>query len=118
MKFINNNITYFVDDEALAELVTANKITQAEADTIIAEHEAKEQSKLEKTTGLEYGTTGVVVPFTSDDAIGVLQVKAALEMGVTSTNIVFSNGQTLPMAAADFTEFATWFAQQRNAFFT
>jgi len=115
-KLNNTNYSNF-DSESLAELVKAGKITQAEADVIIAEHEAKAQEKLEKTTGLEYASTGVIVPFTSDDAIGLLQVKAAFELGLANTVIKFSNGQSLDMVAADFPAFATWFVTERNKFF-
>jgi hypothetical protein len=47
----------------------------------------------------------------------MLQVKAAFEMGVMSTNVEFSNGVVMPMSAADFPAFAAWFVDKRNGYF-
>ncbi len=57
------------------------------------------------------------ISFTKDDAIGMLQVKAAFEMGLTETVIEFSNGTKLPIKAEDFPDFAKWFVEKRNEFF-
>ena len=73
--------------------------------------------RLSKQAGLPYGNTGVTVPFTSNDAMAVLQVKAAFEVGLTNTVIKFSNDQSLPMKSSDFNAFARWFATERNRFF-
>ena len=58
-----------------------------------------------------------MVPFMNEDAVGMLQVKAAFDMGITATNIEFSNGTIMPMSAADFPAFAAWFVAKRNGYF-
>lgn len=68
-----------------------------------------------KTNGEDYG--GYMVPFMNEDAVGMLQVKAAFDMGITATNIEFSNGTIMPMSAADFPAFAAWFVAKRNGYF-
>jgi hypothetical protein len=57
------------------------------------------------------------VPFKNEDAMGLLQVKAAFEMGITSTKIEFSNGTIMPIGATEFSAFALWFAEKRNGYF-
>ncbi|MDD5159700.1 MAG: hypothetical protein PHI47_06580 [Sulfuricurvum sp.] len=69
----------------------------------------------EKTNGALYD--GVLIPYTNDDAMGLLQVKALFEMGGISTNIHFSNGAILPIVVADFPKFAAWFVEKRNGLF-
>ena len=54
----------------------------------------------------------------NEDAIALMQVKSAFGMGVTSTNIEFSNGTIMPMTPTAFQEFAIWFVNKRNSFFT
>jgi hypothetical protein len=66
-------------------------------------------------TGAEYN--GYQVSFTADDGNGMLQVKAAFEMGLTGTVIHFDNGTKMPIVAADFPAFAAWFVVERNKFF-
>ena len=113
-----NDKRYFdFDAEALNALVSSGDLTQVQADAIISEHNAKQSASEAKTSGKEYLSTGVIVPFKSDDAMAVLQVKAAFEVGVTSTVFKFSNGQQLPITQTEFAEFAAWFAAERNAFF-
>lgn len=75
----------------------------------------KIDNKLEKQYGVE--CNGYKIPFKNEDAMAMLQVKAAFEMGVTSTNIEFSNGTVMPMSVADFPEFALWFVEKRNRYF-
>jgi len=70
-----------------------------------------------KHIGEEYKDTGYVISFTSDDAVGLMQVNSAFQLGITDTNIVFSNGTIMPINADDFQEFAIWFTEKRNAFF-
>jgi hypothetical protein len=66
-------------------------------------------------TGEDY--KGYMVSFTSDDGNGLVQVKTAFELGLTETNIHFSNGTVMPMTSEDFPEFALWFVEKRNSFF-
>ncbi len=57
------------------------------------------------------------VPFMKDDADGLLQVKAAFDLGVTDTVIYFTNGTKMPITATEFMDFAVWFVNKRNSFF-
>jgi hypothetical protein len=88
---------------------------------LVAVGMTKEESDLArddlKRGGSEYANTGVVVPFESADALALMQVKTAFELGADYTVIRLSNGQRLPMNAADFPAFAGWFVRQRNRFY-
>lgn len=66
-------------------------------------------------TGIDY--QGSMISLTDVDGNGMLQVKAAFEMGLPSTTIHFKNGTKLAMTAADFPAFALWFVTERNRFF-
>lgn len=79
---------------------------------------AEELAEIAKKTGEEYADTGITVPFSNEDSVGLLQVKAGFERGITNTVIHLSNGQKLPMSADGFPAFAAWFVKKRNAFFT
>ena len=81
--------------------------------------EAKEAKRLLKMDGEDYDLNGTIykVPFTSEDANGLMQVNVAFTMGVPDTNIHFSNGTVMPIVAADFQAFASWFVTKRNSFF-
>lgn len=81
---------------------------------------AGENAKIAKAAGDTYTLDGTdyVVPFTSADATGLLQVRAAFDFGVTETAMEFSNGVKMPLTPADFATFAPWFVARRNAFFT
>ena len=95
--------------------------TEEEIQAKIAELQEQEKQKQAiqkaKTEGKPYKKGQDPVSFTSEDAIGMLQVKTAFELGVTKTNIKFSNGTILPMTADGFVNFAEWFVEQRNSFF-
>lgn len=82
----------------------------------IASNAARSSAMLEGDTytldGKEYR-----VSFTKDDGDGLMQVKNAFELGVTSTTIHFANGTNMPISAAEFGAFAAWFVQKRNEFF-
>jgi len=104
--------------------LTQAEIDQRNADALIAQEEQAKQDvidaiKITKATGKEYLLNGVgfMIPFRSVDALGILQVKTAFELGVTSTNISFSNGVKMPIDSADFGAFASWFATERNKYF-
>ena len=86
------------------------------ADFCVKMQAAEAQAKA-KATGELYANSGVIVPFKNEDALALLQVKAAFEMGVPATVIEFSNGSKLPMTAPEFQAFALWFVAKRNAFF-
>jgi len=57
------------------------------------------------------------VPFMKDDADGVMQVKAAFDLGLTDTVIHFTNGTKMPITATEFRDFVVWFVTKRNSFF-
>lgn len=61
--------------------------------------------------------TGYAVSFTKDDGDGLMQVKSAFEMGLSSTVIHFENGTMMPINASEFLQFAVWFVNKRNEFF-
>ncbi|MHA1303766.1 MAG: hypothetical protein ACTSPI_08700 [Candidatus Heimdallarchaeaceae archaeon] len=84
-------------------------INQTKADEIDRKNLKKE--------GEAYLDSEYVVSFTNADAMGMLQVQAAFNAGVTSTNIEFSNGTIMPIADAEFQDFSVWFVNKRNSFF-
>ena len=69
----------------------------------------------EKKLNADYN--GTSVSLTSKDALGLLQVKTAFELGVTKTNFKFQNGTVMEMTPEVFGTFAPWFAEKRNEFF-
>jgi len=73
----------------------------------------------QKADGEDYDLNGTIykVPFTSEDANGLMQVNVAFTMGIADTKIHFSNGTVMPIAAIEFEAFALWFATKRNSFF-
>ena len=96
---------------------TAEEIAEREAAT------AEEQAKAERATamlnGAPYTLDGIdyQISFTKDDGDGLVQVKSAFELGLTSTTIHFDNGTKMPITSAEFGAFAAWFVQKRNEFF-
>jgi len=81
----------------------------------IAAVEARRQRAEQMLTGADYN--GHQVSFTGDDGNGLLQVKAAFEMGLSDTVIHFANGGKMPITAEEFPAFAAWFVVERNKFF-
>ena len=103
------------------------EITQQDFEVLRAE---SEQYKLELVwqnkkryeamlSGAPYTLDGIEykISFTSDDGNGLIQVKAAFDLGVEATNIHFENGTEMPITAAEFGVFAAWFVAKRNEFF-
>ena len=91
---------------------------QAEADAIALEQSVQQaiaDRKQAMMTGFVYN--GYSISVTSEDGNGMLQVKAAFEMGLPSTNIHFENKTTLPMLAINFPAFALQFVTERDKFF-
>jgi len=91
--------------------VTYNDLTAAD----IAAVDADLVKSRAKYVGLNYN--GTTVPIANEDAMAMLQVKTAFELGATDTNIHFSNGTVMPINSTDFPAFATWFVTQRNSLF-
>ena len=92
----------------------------------IAEQElarAKAQAKAERATAMMNGASYALggkdyqISFTSEDGNGLIQVRAAFDLGVEATTIHFENGTKMPIASAEFGAFAAWFVQKRNEFF-
>jgi len=88
---------------------------QALLDAKVLEEADKARSKA-MLDGVDYN--GTVVSLTKSDGDGLVQVKSGFELGLTDTVIHFENGAKLPMNVADFPEFALWFVNERNKFFT
>ncbi|MGE4399388.1 MAG: hypothetical protein AB7D29_07695 [Campylobacterales bacterium] len=101
-----------------AELVEMLKPTP-EQEAAIAEAKAKAERIAAMLNGGVYtlGNTDYRVSFTKDDGDGLMQVKSAFELGLTSTTIHFENGTKMPISAAEFGAFAAWFVAKRNEFF-
>ncbi len=103
------------------ESVAINEIEAAieELENERVEWEAENERETRKTVGLVYPLNDVdyLVPFKSDDAIAMMQVKTAFDVGIASTNIKFSNDTIVPIKSTEFQDFAVWFATQRNSFF-
>ena len=76
-------------------------------------------SPFSKRIGETYTLNGVdyLIPFMKDDADGIIQVKIAFEMGVTSTIIHFTNGVHMPITPDELTAFGVWFVNKRNEYF-
>ena len=70
-------------------------------------------------SGAPYTLDGIdyQISFTKDDGDGLVQVKSAFELGLTSTTIHFDNGTKMPITSAEFGAFAAWFVTMRNEFF-
>ena len=92
----------------------------------IAEQElarAKAQAKAERATAMMNGASYALggkdyqISFTSEDGNGLIQVRAAFDLGVEATTIHFENGTKMPITSVEFGAFAAWFAQKRNEFF-
>ena len=60
---------------------------------------------------------GVSISLTKDDALGLMQVKTAFELGITETIFRFKNGTVMPLTAESFTTLAQFFAEKRNSLF-
>lgn len=80
-----------------------------------AELKQNQERKNLMLQGLEYN--GYQVSFTKDDGDGVVQVKSAFEIGLSSTVLHFDCGTNMPIEASEFNDFALWFMVERNKFF-
>lgn len=121
----HNNEVFAYDLDGSQDHLIGDKVamTASEVEAHInpqktAEQLAQEASILRDQamlTGIDY--QGSMISLTDVDGNGMLQVKAAFEMGLPTTTIHFKNGTKLPMTAADFPAFALWFVTERNRFF-
>jgi len=70
-----------------------------------------------KSMGKQYN--GYQVPLDEEAQIAVTSVAVQYLAGLfTGTVFHFSNGVKMPCSLEEFLPFATWFATERNAFFT
>lgn len=99
-------------DAQIAEWVGAQNCDPVE---LPIEEAATIEKVWAKSNGENYN--GYMVPFMSEDALALLQVKAAFDMGETSTNIEFSNGTVMPITPLEFNTFSMWFVGKRNSYF-
>jgi len=116
----NNNEVFGFDDDFDGVPEELNSITEDEMKLLTKVELTPEQIlSQQKANGKDYDLNGTIykVPFTSEDANGLMQVNVAFTMGIADTNIHFSNGTVMPIVAADFQAFALWFVTKRNSFF-
>jgi hypothetical protein len=104
-------------DSIVIDCEIDKSLVEAKVKELEAEYEVQEAIKKQKTEGKLYPSTEHIVSFTKDDAMGMLQVKAAFELGLPETIIEFSNGTKFPIVPQDFPAFAKWFVIERNNFF-
>jgi len=104
-------------DEDFEKMLADGIITTVEILEIKNNIKLKEKLAYEKRSGLMYEPKNVLVSLTSKDALAMLQVKSAFELGITNTVIKFSNGTNLLVNEEDFKHLAKWFAINRNKYF-
>ena len=120
---VNSNIEYELVKEWLAiggviedEFTTEELEAQA---TIIS----KQKISLDKQNGKVYTSLDnidYIVPLTSEDANGLIQVQIGFEKGyISSTNFICSNSVTIPLdSVTNLLHLGEWFVKERNKFFT
>ena len=106
----------YIEFDTLKEVSNADIRT---AENIKALNEKEQKDLLIRDAlmleGEEYN--GYQISFTKDDGDGLVQVKSAFELGLTSTIIHFENGTKMPITAEEFPTFAVWFVERRDNFF-
>lgn len=75
----------------------------------------KRQRDVAQDAGIKW--KGHTIQLHRDDAIVMLQVKAAFDLGANSTVAEFANGEKVPITAAEFPALAQQFVTARNALF-
>jgi hypothetical protein len=80
---------------------------------------AEYQIEKAKKEGAVYTLNGVdyKISLTSDDAVGLMQIKTAFDLGVPKTVLYCANGTKVPLTPSDLMPLAQWFTQKRNQFF-
>lgn len=83
---------------------------------------AKQKVSLYKQNGKVYTSLDnidYIVPLTSEDANGLIQVQIGFEKGyISSTNFICSNGVTIPLdSVTNLLHLGKWFVKERNKFF-
>ena len=82
-----------------------------------AENERSAALALIESRKMSTDYNGTSVSLTSADALALMQIKTAFEMGETRTVFKFKNGEEMDLTPTIFAEFAPWFVQKRNEFF-
>jgi len=83
----------------------------------LAEQSAQRKAQMLEGEVYTLNGTDYQVSFTKDDGDGLVQVKSAFDLGLTSTTSHFENGTKLPITVEEFPTFALWFVERRNSFF-
>lgn len=98
------------------ENISFDKVDWRTEEELAQEAELKQNQERKNLMlqGLEYN--GYKISFTKDDGDGVVQVKSAFEMGLSSTVIHFECGTNMPINADEFNDFGLWFMVERNKF--
>ena len=83
----------------------------------------KQKISLDKQNGKVYTSLDnidYIVPLTSEDANGLIQVQIGFEKGyISSTNFICSNSVTIPLdSVTNLLHLGEWFVKERNKFFT
>jgi hypothetical protein len=90
-------------------------LSSFEYEDISAEYvieKAKQEGSVYNLNGVNYK-----ISLTSDDAIGLMQIKTAFDLGITKTVLYCANGTKVPLTPPDLMPLAQWFTQKRNQFF-
>lgn len=109
-------IVYENEPQELINALALEKQKQEEQDLKLEQSKTRDEAML---TGATYklNNEDYQISFTKEDGDGLVQIKSALELGLTQTNIHFSNGIKMPISSSDFPAFALWFVNKRNEFF-
>lgn len=136
MKYFKNenNQIFAYDDEQISKGygVDLIAITELEKDELLAPTTEellaqatiinKQKISLDKQNGKVYTSldnVDYIVPLTSEDANGLIQVQIGFEKGyISSTNFICSNGVTIPLdSVTNLLHLGEWFVKERNKFF-
>ena len=119
---INSNIEY----EIVKEWIAIGGVIEEEFTPEELEAQAtistKQKISLDKQNGKVYTSLDnidYIVPLTSEDANGLIQVQIGFEKGyISSTNFICSNGVTIPLdSVTNLLHLGEWFVKERNKFF-
>lgn len=102
-----------------------NLVIKTYEEKILEQTKAEQQKVIQdrKNLGVNYtNLEGIayIVPLTSEDANGLIQVQIGFEKGyISSTNFICSNGVTIPLdSVTNLLHLGEWFVKERNKFFT
>ena len=119
-------VSYSVDAEEYKQWLAEGNIPEPEFTTEELEAQAtiinKQKISLDKQNGKVYTSLDnidYIVPLTSEDANGLIQVQIGFEKGyISSTNFICSNGVMIPLdSVTNLLHLGEWFVKERNKFF-